>query len=80
MIVVPVSCYYQLNSLCRIDADTFEILQGTWFPYVVDTRIDDHPTAETYMQDDALAVTGTEQHDLKFILIWRVSRFPGFYH
>ncbi len=75
MIVVPVGCYDQADSLRRVNADTLQVPKRARYTFFIKTRVNEHPKSVTNVQNDAFAVTGTDQCDFEFVNAGRRSYF-----
>ena len=75
VIVVPVGRHDQHDGPGGVDADAFQIPQGPRRSGRVDTGVDEDPRAIADVQDDALAIAGTEKCEFELACSRRPLRF-----
>ena len=74
VIVVPVGRHDQSDGLSRIDTDALQVPQGSRRSVRIKAGVNEDPDAAADMQDDALAVAGTEKREFELAFARRRSR------
>ena len=69
--------YDQSNVPTRVDADAFQVPQGSWSSITIKAGIDNDPPAIADMQDDALAVARAKNREFEFPFCRRAGLSAG---
>ena len=80
VVVMPVGCDDQADSILRLDADCLKVFQGLRFPCIVDAGVHDNPPAVTDVYDDTLAVPWSEQGNFDLVFARAVAYLSGVDH